>query len=76
MNRQQTLIVMRMLRDRRLPLEQSEVFSEAILDALPGHPLDLTEERLQALSRYLPDLVVEYRKAGGAASTQPLDRPT
>jgi hypothetical protein len=64
MNKQQTLIVMRVLVDPRLPLECGDIFSEAILDAAPGHPLSITDDRLEALSTYLPDLVIEYRKAG------------
>jgi hypothetical protein len=63
MNSRQTLIVMRMLRDPRLPLAQSEIFSVAILDALPGEPLELNQEQLETLSKYLPDLVDQYRKA-------------
>ncbi|MBJ6724614.1 hypothetical protein [Geomesophilobacter sediminis] len=64
MNTKQTVIAMKMLLDPRLPRDQSEVFSRAVLDAAPGVQLDIPDDRLEVLSQFLPELVTAYRKAG------------
>jgi hypothetical protein len=64
MNRRQILVAMRMVCDPRIPLENSNIFPDEILQHGSHTELEISEERLAMLYQYVPDLVSEFRHAG------------
>lgn len=64
MNKRQTSVALRMLRDPRLPLEHSDIFTEDIQQSGSRAILEISEEKLGMLFQFVPELVYEYRNAG------------
>ncbi|MBJ6726681.1 hypothetical protein [Geomesophilobacter sediminis] len=62
MTEQQKAIALRMLVDPRLPLEESDILSKTC-EQQENRSYHITEERLENLTQFLPDLVAEYRSA-------------
>lgn len=58
----QTLLTIKMLLDPRLPSEVKALVPDPFSSDLP---LKITEESLNLLSHYTPDLADEYRRANG-----------
>lgn len=77
MNKTQTSIAAKMLVDRRLPLEHSENIAMAVLESRSPTDFEISDEQLEILAQYVPELVCQFRSAGSwvgiAGSAKTLD---
>jgi hypothetical protein len=64
MNQKQSSIAAQMLVDRRLPLEYSEIIAIAVLESRSPTELEISDEQLEILAQYVPELVCQFRNAG------------